>query len=126
MSYKQASSSVALLFLVLFIVLIFWPDIVYWLFQVEGNETADFLAKRAGMLFLGLSILCFHSRNTVSGEVVDLVALCVGLAMATMALLGVIELMRGNAGWGILVAVFIEVSIAALFYRLWFKNLTAQ
>jgi hypothetical protein len=125
MPHRQVSTLAALLFLVLFATLVLLPEIVYWLFRLQENELGDFLSKRAGVLFLGLSILCFYSRNTKSIEVENTVALSVGTAMGAMALLGVYELVRGNAGLGILVAVIVELSIAALFSRLWFKNRTA-
>lgn len=59
MHYRHVSSGVALLFFVLFVTLVLLPEIVYWLFQLQQNEVADFFARRAGMLFLGLSTLCF-------------------------------------------------------------------
>ncbi|MEP4249309.1 hypothetical protein [Tateyamaria sp.] len=119
MSFQQVSTIASLLFLLLFVTLVLVPEIVYWLFKMQGNELGDFLAKRAGMLFLGLSILCFYSRKTKSREVEKIVSLSVGTAMGAMALLGVYELFWGHAGLGILVAVFIEVLIAASFFRLW-------
>lgn len=125
MSYRQVSTFVAFLFFVLFVTLVLLPEIVYWLFRLQEYEIGNFLAKRAGVLFLGLSILCFYSRNTKSIEVENTVALAVGTAMGAMALLGVYELVRGNAGPGILIAVFVEILIAALFSQLLFKNRTA-
>lgn len=122
MSYRQVSTFVAFLFFVLFVTLVLLPEIVYWLFRLQEYEIGNFLAKRAGVLFLGLSMLCFYSRNTKSIEVENTVALAVGTAMGAMALLGVYELVRGNAGPGILVAVFVEILIAALFSQLLFKN----
>ncbi len=117
MSYRHLCSAASLLFFILFATLIFLPEIVYWLFNIQGNELGDFLAKRAGVLFLGFSVLCFCSRNTTSKEVRHIVALSVGTAMGAMALLGIYELVRGNTGPGILVAVFIELAISILLFR---------
>lgn len=122
MSYKNFSTVVSILFFALFVTLVALPEIVYWLFGLQGNELGDFFAKRAGMLFFGLTILCFYSRNTKSKEAENLVALSVGAAMAIMALLGVYEFAWGNAGLGILLAVIIEVLIAVGFSRFWINN----
>ncbi len=119
MSYRYLCIVFASLFFILCGTLIFLPGIVYWLFNIQGNALGDFLAKRAGILFLGFSILCFYSRNSQSKEVRQIVALSVGSAMGAMAVLGVYELFRGNAGPGILVAVVIEMTISILFFRLW-------
>jgi len=39
--------------------------------------------------------------------------------MAALAVLGTFELMRGNAGFGILLAIVIEIIIAYYYYRVW-------
>lgn len=122
MSYRTVSTLAALLSIALCIVLILLPDIVYWLFGLQGNDLGDFLAKRAGLLFLGLAIFCFYSRNTNSSEVKSIVSLSLGATMGTMALLGVFEALRGTAGLGILLAVLVELIFAALFCRLWIEH----
>lgn len=122
MPYRNVCLAVALLFAALCLTLLFLPEIVYWLFQIQGNELGDFLARRAAVLFLGLAILCFCSRHSRSSEVRRLVALAVGTAMAAMALLGMYELIWGMAGPGILVAVSIESAIAGLFFGQWAGN----
>lgn len=119
MSFHSICSGVALLFLSLCVTLVALPEIVYWLFSLQGNDLGDFLAKRAGMLFLGLSVLCFLSRNSTNSEVKRIVAASIGAAMGAMALLGIYELVRGNAGLGILAAIFIEIAITALFMPFW-------
>jgi len=119
MTFRQISSVVSFLFISLSVTLIVLPDIIYWLFQIEGAASADFIAKRAGVLFLGLSILAFHARNTQASEVKRLVAVSIGTAMAALAVLGTFELMRGNAGFGILLAIVIEIIIAYYYYRVW-------
>jgi len=86
------------------------------LFQIQGNDLGDFLAKRAGVLFLGLTVLCYYSRNSYTAEVQDLVSLAVGLSMGVMAFLGIFEFTRGTVGSGIFLAVVIESTIAFLFF----------
>jgi len=119
MSYRRTTTITSLIFITLFVALVLFPKVIYWLFNLQQNDVSDFLAKRAGMLFLGLAILCFYSRNTSSMEVEKLVSLSIATSMTAMAVLGVFEFLRGNAGPGIMVAVFAELVIALFFYRLW-------
>ena len=116
MSYRHLSIAASILFGCLCFALIVYPQIVYLLFQIQGNDLGDFLAKRAGVLFFALAILCFHSRNSHSAEVQGLVALTVGIAMGAMALMGLFEFFRGSVGAGIFVAIVIETAIALLFF----------
>jgi hypothetical protein len=95
----------------------FTPGLVCWLFQIEGNSLGDFLAKRAAMLFAGLSMLSFLARQSQSAEVQRLVSASIGTAMGGMALLGVSEWIWGMAGPGILLAVAVELVIAGLCYK---------
>ena len=119
MSYRRTTTITSLIFITLFVALVLFPQVIYWLFNLQQNDVSDFLAKRAGMLFLGLAILCFYSRNTSSMEVEKLVSLSIATSMTAMAVLGIFEFLRGNAGPGIMVAVFAELVIALFFYRLW-------
>ena len=122
MSFRNVSSTAAFIFLALCITLIAFPEIIYWLFSLQGNELGNFLAKRAGLLFLGLSILCFLSRNSTSSEVKFIVSASVGSAMGLMAVLGIYELANGIVGTGILIPVLIETVISALFFRIWMQT----
>ena len=119
MSYRRTTTITSLIFITLFVALVLFPQVIYWLFNLQQNDVSDFLAKRAGMLFLGLAILCFYSRNTSSMEVEKLVSLSIATSMTAMAVLGVFEFLRGNAGPGIMVAVFAELVIVLFFYRFW-------
>lgn len=122
MPFRQLSLIVSLISLTLCVALVLRPEIVYWVFGIQGNTLGNFLAKRAGVLFLGFSILCFLSRNTNSKELIRIVAVSIGVAMGAMAMLGIYELARGTVGMGILAAVIVESIIAILFYRLWRDN----
>ena len=50
--------------LALFIVLLFFPIVIYWLFQIPQSEIASFVLRRAAMLFLGLSAISWFSRES--------------------------------------------------------------
>lgn len=115
MPYRSLSIAVSILFGALCITLIVLPELIYWMFQLQGNSLGDFLAKRAGVLFLGLSVLCYHSRNTRSAEIQRLVSLTIALTMAAMAFMGALEFFKGVVGAGIFVAIIVELGIALMF-----------
>ncbi len=119
MTFRQLCLSVSTVFFILCLTLAVTPHIIYWLFDIDSNDLGDFLAKRAGVLFLGLSLLCFHARASTSDEVRSLVSFAVGSSMAAMAVLGVYEFSRATVGAGIWVAITAEATIAALFLLQW-------
>lgn len=120
MSFQRMCLVVSVVFATLCLTLLFWPGLVYWLFQIEGNSLGDFLAKRAAMLFAGLTMLSFLARQSQSAEVHRLVSASIGTAMGGMALLGVSEWIWGMAGPGILLAVAVELGFAGLCYKVLF------
>ena len=64
MSFKHVCTSAAILFMSLSTTLVLLPEIVYWLFGLQQDDLGDFLAKRAGALFFGFSLMCFLARHT--------------------------------------------------------------
>ena len=122
MSFKPLSTAVAFIALMLCVVLISAPQIIYWLFGLDGNDLGNFLANRAGVLCSGFAGLCYLARNTANREVKRLVSASVGTTMGVMAVLGCYEFAVGNAGAGIFLAVAVEIVIAVLFARVWMQS----
>ncbi|WP_136444051.1 hypothetical protein [Pacificoceanicola onchidii] len=119
MSFRVLNLTASLLFAVLCLTLILFPEVVYWLFQLQGNTLGTLLAKRAGALFLGLAVLCYFASRSNSNEAKRLVALSVGAAMSALAVLSLYELLRGSVGPGMVLAIVIETTMAFLYYRHW-------
>ena len=120
--FKNMSSITAFIALSLCMLLLFSPGVVFWLFNIEGHSSAFFIGRRAAMLFLGVSVLTWMSRNAVHSE--SRQAICVGLSvsMITLALLGSVEYLRGYAGAGILLAIVTEFTLAFLYFRIWLSH----
>lgn len=118
-SYRHLSLFAAALCLLLCIILVFTPALLYWLFGIAGNAASDFMAKRTAMLFLGLSIITFTSRNETRTPLRQGLCLGVGVAMAGLATMGIYEFVRGFAGAGIWLAILAEAAFAALYFREW-------
>ncbi len=117
--FHRLTTICAVLFSTLAPVLLIAPAIIYWLFGLEAHALGDFMSKRAAMLFVGLATLCWLARNSQSAEVQRLVAAVLGLSMGGMALVGLFEFARSNAGLGIWLAILPEALIAALYARMW-------
>lgn len=114
MSYSIRCKLLTCLCSVLFVLLLLAPGVIFWLFGVPQSETADLIARRAAMLFLGLAVISWnaHSAPPSIGFSLGIVVAMLGLASA-----GSYEFLRGFAEWPILLAVIVEVSVAGLFLK---------
>lgn len=119
MTFHKISALCGGLFLLLSALLMFFPEIIYWLFGLDQNDLGDFMGKRAAMLFIGFSALCWLSRRTQDIAVQRVVSAAICISMAGMALIGIYEFLRGFAGIGIWFAIITEIAISALSFRTW-------
>lgn len=122
LTFRTLSLLTAALTGTLSLLLVFVPDFVFLLFSVESHETAQMLARRAGMLFLGLACIAFFARNAVLSA--ERQAICLGFSvlMFGLAVVSCFEFARGYAGFGILLALITEVIFAYFFACIWFAN----
>jgi len=95
------------------------PGAFWTLFGRDGGVAGDFAFRRSGGLFFLLTLLLFTLRDLAPGAVRTAVAGAMALGMAAMALLGLVELARGIAGPGIVVAVVAELVFALAFASVW-------
>jgi len=102
----------------LFLVLAGIPELIFWLFGIEGGISATFMARRAGCLFLGISVLLWCAAHDTFGSVQKGICGGVAIMMAALAILGTIEFLVGTAGVGIWMAIFVEVAFSFGFARL--------
>ncbi len=112
LSFKQINLFTLFVSFTLCLILLAFPEFIYFLFQIDGNETANFMSRRAGFLFLGFAALLFFSKDIVVSELQRPIIICIFLAMIGLATLGIFEFIRGFAGPGIFLAVITEVFIA--------------
>lgn len=112
MTFYNLTFAAAVLCAVLSAVLIFFPEIIYWVFTVPDTPTGDFLAIRAGMVFLGVSVILWGCRNEGASTLRSTISIGVIVMMAGLAVAGVYEFLRGFAGLGIWVAILIELGFA--------------
>lgn len=107
---------------VLFVLLLVFPQPIYSLFNVEGNASAYFFTRRAALLFLGLAIIAFLSRNALHSTSRQAICLGIGMTMLTLCLLGAIEYFRGFVGVGIFAAMAGELVIAIGYLYTYFTH----
>ncbi len=117
--FEKISTATAFVASALCVILLVAPEFIHFLFSVEGNGAAYFFGRRAGLLFLGLAVLCWVGRKAVHSP--SRQAICLGLAvsMIALALLGMGEYLRGYAGPGIGLAIVTETIIGASFLKVW-------
>ncbi|MEP2946493.1 MAG: hypothetical protein ABJN11_03600 [Lentilitoribacter sp.] len=79
---------------------------------------SDLIARRAAMMFFGLSAIIFLTRNSEASQLRQ--NLCLGLAimMAALAAIGIFEFVRGAVGVGIWLAVITEIGFALAYFKL--------
>jgi hypothetical protein len=119
--YRIVMHVSAALFLVLALLLFFSPRTFLDGLGLDMTASTDFLARRASVLLLSLSVLCFFGRSAKSGARQAL-ALAMLAATGLMAILGTAELIRGATTIAILKPVAIEATCAVCFFVIWWRD----
>lgn len=116
MTFRHTCMLTTLLALALTGTLVLWPGLIFWMFGLETSVAAAVMARRAGVLFLGLSVILFGARRA-RGRSQITIALGMTVMMAAMAGLGLIEVSLGRMGTGAIVAIALEALVAFGFAR---------
>ncbi len=122
MSFSISCKAVAALFVVLFFLLLITPEFIFWLFGVPQSETANLIARRAAMLFLGFSVVSWSARNAPPSPLRTGFSLGIVVSMAGLACTGTYEFLRGFANWPIMLAVATECAFALIFLRFTWRS----
>jgi hypothetical protein len=121
-SFRKLSTITAVIAVTLFLLLLFAPEIIFTLFQVQGNESAFFISRRAAMLFLGFAVITWLGRNSSNSETRQAICIGMSISMLALAVLGVIEFLRNFVGIGIFLAVFTELVLGIAYLKIWKRN----
>lgn len=111
-SYRSIAILCTALFAALAVILLLTPSLIFWLFSLEPSDSAEFLSRRAAMLFVALSLVLFWTKNHPVTETRYALAQAIALSMIFLAGLGAFEWARGNAGSGISLAIVTEILVA--------------
>lgn len=120
--YRIVMHASAVLFLMLALLLFFSPRSFLDGLGLDMTTSTDFLARRASVLLLSLSALCFFGRNARSGVARQALALAMLTATGLMSVLGTAELVRGATTVAILKPVAIEATCAVCFFVIWRRD----
>lgn len=121
-SYKTLSLMTAGLSAALAAFLLVFPEPIFLIFSVAGNESAYFISRRASMLFVGYAAIAFLSRHELPSASRQAIAFGIGTSMLGFAVLGLFELLRGFAGPGILLPMAAELFLGLSYFSVWWKD----
>lgn len=118
LSFHLLAIITAIIFGILAIIWLFTPSLFLSAWDVDNPTSAGLVGRRAGALYSGIAVMFYLARNaepsaTLNALIYGFVVTCVLLAM-----LGVYELIKGNASKGILGAVLIEMLLSVLFLQI--------
>lgn len=106
----------------LFFFLLFFPEPIFYLFNVAGNDSAYFISRRAAMLFLGFGVISWLSRNAQPSATRQAISLGIAMSMFGLTILGILEFLRGYAGGGIFMAASAELFLAVSYFSIWLSD----
>ena len=118
-SFKALNSVTSVIAFILFVNFLIYPELLFFIFGIDGSGSSYFIARRLSILFLGISVLTWFSRNVEHSEARQAICASIYVSMFSMAMLGLFEYFRGAAHAGILVAVFTEMTIGYLYFVIW-------
>ena len=117
-SYPLVSKLASALCFTLFLCLLLAPGLIYWIFGLDGNEVSDLIARRAAMMFMGLSAMIFLSRNAEASQLRQNMCLGLAIMMGALAVIGIFEFVRGAVGLGIWLAIITEIAFSLAYFKL--------
>ncbi len=112
--YKIVSLFTSALFLYLFFVALFDPASFFMDVGVEAGEAAYFIARRASMFMLGITVLLFSARNLQPSSARQSIIGATAVTMSGLAIMGMYEFVRGFVDEGIFMAIIIESIVAII------------
>lgn len=119
LTYKTLNLITLAISIILSIILFLFPNVLFLLFGIEGNDAAYFICRRAAMFFIGYAVICYFSRNIKPSESRRAISLGIGISMLGFAILGAFEYLRGFAGIGIFLAVMTELFLSICYFAVW-------
>ncbi len=114
-SFQFLALTTSILFSLLGAVWMFAPTKFLSAWDVDYTASAGLVGRRAAALYAGFAVMFFIARNAEQSATRD--ALVYGLITTCLilALLGIYDFSKKRASKGILLAVFIEVSLCLMF-----------
>ena len=102
----------AFIAMLLFVTFAFVPVIPFTMLGVAMTPEGLLMARRMAALFLGIALVLWLLRDEADGQMRRRVCLAMSASMATLALFGFYDFIRGSVGLGIWIAVSVEAYFA--------------
>jgi hypothetical protein len=102
----------ALIAMLLFVTFAFIPVIPFTMLSVAMTPEGILMARRMAALFLGIALILWLLRDEMDSLTRRRVCLALSASMAALALFGLYDFVRGSVGWGIWIAVTVEIFFA--------------
>ena len=115
--YRFLSLTASAVMFSICVTLLLVPSVIHWLFQIDSTTGSDVMSRRAAMLFLGLAVIVYRTRDATDAAARRTVCTAIICTMGGLALVGFFDYMRGTVGIGIWLAIVVEVVMVAGFAR---------
>jgi hypothetical protein len=125
LNFKSLAVISAVICYILALTWIFFPNLLLALWSVPYSEPVGVVARRGGALFTAIGTIFLISKNAEVSLARYGIVIGFALGCASLALLGLLELMSNHAGIGILSAVIVEIALATAFVLIGFKDRVA-
>ncbi len=122
LNYRLISLLSSSISFALFMCLLFLPEPIFWLFQIEGSESAYFISRRASILFLGYAVISYFSRFAENSEIRQAIILGYMFLWLGLAVLGLFEFLRAYVGVGIFLAIIAETFLFISYLSIWLSS----
>ncbi len=116
-SYRTTATACLVLFVALSICLMLFPSFLTMLFGAEPSSVANIMLRRASVLFFGLAILMFFTKDNPADANQTAIIRALTVTFFALAVLGVAEWARGALGAGIWLAILTEIAFGFMLLR---------
>lgn len=117
MTYDKTLRLFSYLTSALFAVMFVMPNAILFLFDLDADVAGQVIARRAAILFLGITLITAPLRRINDPLIQRSTCLSLAITMVALAALGSVEFALGRVGPLIFLAVLTEVAFAHLFWR---------
>jgi hypothetical protein len=127
LTFRRLAISAAVICFVLSGTWLLVPNVLLELWAVEYSYPVGLIGRRSAALFLGVGVMFYLARNEQPSQSRQALAIGLSTGCLVLAALGVFEFTTDHAGLGILLAVVVELVLAAaLMYSTHSDGVTAN
>lgn len=115
MTYRLAATLTAIIYVILFPILLLVPDSYMATYGVTSTDAAAFMSRRSAPVLLAFAAVLWLARDAEPSPARRAICAGVIVCFAGIALTGIYEFATGLAAWPILIAAAGELLVAAVF-----------